>query len=87
MNTPNPKLDDVLEKLGCIECRSFPNDEYIDEAKQIILSDLLAMLPEKKSPDTTKDDWANTELQQVKGYNTAIEEAQAAIQAYVGVES
>jgi hypothetical protein len=52
--------------------------EKWEEMQDIILGAILARvrqeLPEKRRVDAKADDWYETEFQQVKGYNTAIEE-------------
>lgn len=90
MNTTNPKLDDVLDKFGCIECRSFPYDEDVAQAKQTILSDLMDIVGEDEPEEyytkrmgrmvahPHKENWAKNRLRA---------QLKRAIRAYVGVES
>lgn len=95
--TTNPKLDDVLDKFGCIECRSFPYDKDIDKAKQTILSDLLQLIGEDDVQIWDEQFWMcdRCDFQPTDDTKHCIcyyrnqlrAELRQAIRAYCGVES
>ncbi len=91
-NTTNPKLDDVLNNFYDDDGTMSNRIKALDQAKQTILSDLLAMLPEKHTSHehcvitgqvgsmTRHEEYAKQQVY-------IIEQVEAAIRAYVGVES